>query len=159
MTVLVERRREGAAQALEARVAALEAWKAACEEAGQLPSGDPDVLPEITDVMELVNVGEHGVIVGPGPFLVTGKGLTWDDEDEDEGFFMLYAGREIRCDQYGDPTGDPTKVLLYNVEPFDDDGVPLQLFFRKRVQAEGYPGGLYTEIKYAGELVSAVRYA
>ncbi len=112
---------------------------------------DLPTLPTLTDVTELVNSGARGVIVGPGPFLVQGTKLTWDDEAEDEGFFMLYAGREIRCDQYGDPTGDPTKVLLYNDEPFDSDGVPLQFFFRTRMG-----GDVLYMVEYKDTLVTAV---
>ncbi len=109
---------------------------------------DTITLPELELLVD-VATQQPNVITSEGVFIVSGTQLLWDETAEDEGFFLNAGGEETKCTQQ-EETQDETCAILKTSQIFDEAGLPVELFFRTRIN------GTLHQIKYANAITSAI---
>ena len=105
-------------------------------------------LPKLERVVDMTTVRD-GVISSEGAFFVMGSGLTWNQDAEDEGFFLNAGTGEMRCLGV-ESVQDPTCAALRTDLVFENSGEPLTLVFRTR---QG--GTTLRQVDFTKELVTA----
>ncbi len=104
-------------------------------------------LPTLEEVIDLVQQRPN-TILSNGRFFVIGTRLTWNTSADDEGWFIACNGTESKC-TVAEEKQDDTYVVL-QATTFERAGLPLELFFRTRID------GILYSIKYENTLTSAV---
>ncbi len=105
------------------------------------------VLPKLIQLADMAS-GHLNVISSQGTFMVTGERLTWNANAEDEGWFLNLAGDEVKCTAV-EGTQDPACAVLRTTMVFETSGVPLELFFRTRIN------DVLRQVKYGTAVVTA----
>ncbi len=107
------------------------------------------VLPKPEQLIDMTTQRAN-VITSEGSFLVTGTQLMWDEAAEDEGWYLLLGGEEIKCTAL-ETEEDGTCVVLQTDRIFEAADLPLELFFRTRIN------GTLHQVKYHDAIVTATR--
>ncbi len=108
---------------------------------------DKVALPKLEQLVDIATKHSN-VITSEGSFLVTGEQLTWDISAEDEGWFLNYGGDENKCEAI-ESEQDPECAVLRTTAHFEEAGLPLELFFRTRIN------GQLHQVKYDSAVVTA----
>ncbi len=91
---------------------------------------DSVTMPVLEGLYDLAAM-QANTITGSSPFMLTGKHLTWDQEQEDEGVFVSLEGIKTRCTPIGTQRED--RVVVRYPDPFDSSGLALEVFFQSRM--------------------------
>lgn len=105
-------------------------------------------LPTLDRVVDMTTVRD-GVISSEGAFFVMGTNLTWDEQAEDEGFFLDNGVSEARC-VATESVQDPGCAALRTTLVFETPGEELHLLFRTR---QG--GNTLRQVDFTKPLVTA----
>lgn len=108
-------------------------------------SGSGSNVPTLTEVRDATTMRTDGLTSG-GNFLVTGSNLSWDTAAEDEGFFLVVNGEEVKA-TLQDLSGE-TSALLSNSLTWTTAGDAITLMLRTRRD------GTLREYTYAGTLTT-----
>ncbi len=105
-------------------------------------------LPTLEEVVDLQS-GTSGTLTSEGTFMVKGTKLVWDNEAEEEGFFLDLAGARTKCEHL--ITRDGNKTVVLRATQVMSPGDEPELWFYTRL---GTTNALY-QVKLEGELICA----
>lgn len=100
-------------------------------------------LPSLERIVSVVD-GSENTLCSEGQFIVVGNHLTWDDEQPDEGFFLVLQGVKTKCTVIVPDTKGKRPVLRTSqaITPGDEP----EVWFYTRVN-----GGLF-QVRYEAQL-------